>query len=114
MEVYHEGATSAALFNPYLPAIGRVLHILRSYGPAGTTIQICNRDLARAALCSAGAIPAILKRLEVDGMIERVTSHQGSLISVVDQTPDRIPTRSEGDQESDRANRTETPDRRSM
>jgi hypothetical protein len=71
-------------FNRYLPAIGRVLQVLQSYGPAGTTIQACNRDLARAAdLRSAGGIPAILRTLEADGQIERVTSPQGSLIVVL-------------------------------
>lgn len=70
-------------FNRYLPAIGRVLQVLQSYGPIGTTLQICNRDLARAADCSAGRIPALLRTLEADHEIERVTSPQGSLIVVL-------------------------------
>lgn len=83
MAVYHETATATITFNPYLPAIGRVLQVLQSYGPSGATLQICNRDLARAADCSAGRIPALLRTLEADERIERVTSAQGSLIVVL-------------------------------
>jgi hypothetical protein len=85
-EIYHQSATlSVAPFNPYLPAIGRVLQVLTSLAPAGSTIQINNRDLAEAAdLKSAGHIPRLLRQLEAHGRIERVTSSQGSLIVVVD------------------------------
>ena len=61
MASYHESATTSVAFNPYLPAIGRVLEVLRSYGP-GATIEINNRDLASAAGCSPGRIPALLRK----------------------------------------------------
>jgi len=93
---------STNAFNPYLPAIGRVLEVLRSYGPSGTTVEICNRDLAASAGCSAGRIPALLRQLEADDMIERVTGPRGSLIMVSDQHVDRSNSALACDQESDR------------
>ncbi len=83
MGVYHETATPTVAFNPYLPAIGRVLEVLRRYGP-GATIEISNRDLADAAgMQSAGHIPQLLRQLVKHKQIERVTTPRGSLIMVV-------------------------------
>lgn len=62
MTVYHT-------FNPYLPAIGRVLQVLQSYGLDGTAIQITKSELARAAQCSASKIPDLLIALESDGRL---------------------------------------------
>lgn len=123
MEVYHEVATGTVTFNPYLPAIGRVLEVLRGYGPAGTTIELTNRDLSTAAACSAGSLPGILRSLEARGHIERVTSPRGSLIVVrsdqrSDQHADRSFNPSGCDQSHDRffgainaTDAIETPDR---
>lgn len=88
MEVYHSSASTNDTFNPYLPAIGRVLQVLHALAPIGTTIEVNNRDLASAAgLRSAGHIPRLLRKLESEGHIERVTSPQGTLIMVVDAAP---------------------------
>lgn len=76
-------------FAPYQSPCGRVLHVLQAMVAPGETIQIVNRDLAIAAQCSAGSIPTILRTLERDGWIERVTSTQGSLVLLVDQSLDR-------------------------
>ena len=122
MASYHESATTSVAFNPYLPAIGRVLEVLRSYGPNGTTIEINNRDLASAASCSAGRIPALLRTLEADGMIERATGTRGSLLVVlerstmvdrseIDQDVDRMEMRYSSDQDVDRPIVTVLPDR---
>lgn len=120
MSSYSTTVTPTVTFNPYLPLPGRVLEVLGLYGPAGTAIETCNRDLARAAGCSAGAIPAALRTLEADGHIERVTSPRGSLIVVTDRSgmADRSVAASESDQRIlDRpiapppATPNETPDR---
>jgi hypothetical protein len=120
-EVYHQSATGhVALFNPYLPLPGRLLEVLASYGPAGTSIETCNRDLARAAQCSAGAVPGALRTLEADGHIERVTTARGSLIMLTERSgmADRSSAASQRDQhmpdrslEAGSAEPIETPDR---
>src|SRR4051812_26413709 len=78
-------------FNPFLPTVGRVLEVLMHAGPPGSTIQVCNRDLARRVQCSASAIPGALRTLEAKGLVERVTTARGSLIVVLDRSgmPDR-------------------------
>jgi len=83
--------SASPAFNPYLPLVGRLFDVLLSAGAPGTTIEICNRTLAELAHCSAGAIPAALRRLEADGYIERVVTSQGSLIVVTERSdmPDR-------------------------
>jgi hypothetical protein len=48
---------------------GRLLAALASIGPAGTTIETSNRDLARQAGCCAGAVPSALRTLEANGAI---------------------------------------------
>ena len=120
MSSYSTTVAGSVTFNPYLPLPGRVLEVLGSYGPAGTAIETCNRDLARAASCSAGAIPATLRTLEADGYIERVTSPRGSLIVVTDRSgmADRSVAALESDQRildrpiaPESANPNETPDR---
>jgi hypothetical protein len=122
MEGYHTSVTLDVTFNPYLPLPGRLLQVLASYGPPGTTIETCNRDLAQAAQCSAGAVPGALRTLEADGHIERITSPRGSLIVLSERSgmPDRLETRQTSDQHmADRsiggrsANPIETPDRSS-
>src|SRR6185295_15679902 len=109
-------------FNPYLPLVGRLLDVLLIYGPPGTAIETCNRTLAQLAYCSAGAIPAALRRLEADGYIERVTTPHGSLIVVTERSGmlDRSPAASSSDQDiPDRCwdapspDAIETPDRSS-
>jgi hypothetical protein len=94
MPVYHT-------FNPYLPAIGRVLQALFDLAPIGSPITVSNRDLARLAdLKSAGHIPAVLRQLEADEMIERQVTTRGSVIIVIAQiSPDPEPD--QGDQVRD-------------
>jgi CTP-dependent riboflavin kinase len=82
MALSHPSPTVTHTFNPYLPLVGRLLDVLLMYGPPGTAIETCNRTLARQAQCSAGAIPATLRKLETDGYIERVVTAHGSLIVV--------------------------------
>lgn len=95
--------TSDYDFPPYLPPCGRVLYVLEALAAPGEAIQISNRDLAAAAQCSAGSIPTILRTLERDGWIERVTSARGSLVQRIDQHADRSRRRSVGDQTPDRS-----------
>jgi hypothetical protein len=66
--------TPDVTFNPYLPLPGRLLQVLAAAAPLGTAIETCNRNLARLAHCSAGAVPGALRTLEADGHIERVTT----------------------------------------
>lgn len=87
--------TDDADFPPYLPPCGRVLYVIQRLAAPGETIEIGNRDLAAAAQCSAGSIPAILRTLERDGWIERATSPRGSLIARIDQHADRSRGRSD-------------------
>ena len=81
--------TPSVTFEAYSSPCQRVLYVLRAWMTPGETMQIVNRDLAIAAQCSAGSIPTILRTLERDGWIERVTSTQGSLVLLVDQSLDR-------------------------
>jgi hypothetical protein len=101
MALSHPSATTTLIFNPYLPLVGRLLDVLLTYGPPGTAIETCNRTLAQLADCSAGAIPAALRRLEADGYIERVVTTHGSLIVVTERSGmlDRSPTASSCDQD---------------
>lgn len=101
--------TTNVTFDPYSSPCQRVLIVLRAWATPGETIEIVNRDLAAVAECSAGSIPRILRTLEKDGWIERVTSRQGSLIQLLDQqliaksrrsTVDRLPERSTVDREN--------------
>lgn len=119
-QAYHTTASptvAAPAFNPYLPAIGRVLEVLAALAPLGTAIETCNRDLAAAVgLRSAGTIPGVLRTLEADGYIERVTTPRGSLIVVLNRSGmrDRIQTRSrmpDRSQAPATAIPNETPDR---
>lgn len=97
-------------FPPYLPPCGRVLHVIQALAAPGEAIQLSNRDLAAAAQCSAGSIPTILRMLERDGWIERVTSTRGSLVLRIDQHADRSHRRSVSDQHVDRLPERSTSD----
>jgi DNA-binding MarR family transcriptional regulator len=119
-KVYHQNVTPDVTFNPFLPLPGRLLEVLASYGPVGTAIETCNRDLARAAQCSASAIPGALRTLEARNYIERITSPRGSLIMLTERSgmADRSGAPQRSDQpcadrrvEAGSANPTETPDR---
>jgi len=111
------------VFNPYLPAIGRVLEVLAASAPVGTTIETTNRALAEGAgLRSASQIPLILRKLEEKNYIERVTTPRGSLIVVTERSgmADRSFVASESDQgfadrsvAADREIPNEMPDRSS-
>ncbi|MBK9711588.1 MAG: hypothetical protein IPO81_09730 [Kouleothrix sp.] len=118
---YHECVTESVTFNPFLPAIGRVYDVLLRAGPTNTTIQTTNRELAvLAQLKSPSQIPGILRKLEAQGLIERITEARGSLIVVTDRSDmaDRSFCPSDSDQgvtdrstNAQSANPNEMPDR---
>lgn len=69
-------------YTPPVPTIGRLLDLLLSYGPPGTLIETNNRAIAKALGQSLGQIPDLLRRLEADGHITRITHTRGTLIEV--------------------------------
>jgi len=91
-KLYHGDNATSSRFNPFLDAIGRLFEVLCRAAPLGTAIPTKNRALADAAeIESAGQLPALLRRLEAKGLIERVTTSRGSLIVVLQRSwnPDR-------------------------
>jgi hypothetical protein len=95
--------------------------VLATAAPIGTPLPMKNRDLAeQIGYQSASPIPAILRKLEALGYIERITTARGSLIVVLHRSdmPDRWFEASQSDLympdrsiEAQSANPIETPDR---
>jgi len=71
----------------YRPVIIRVTDVLCSRADANGELEITNREIGRLVECSIGCLPAVLRQLEADGVIERRPGTRGTHIRVLMSAP---------------------------